>query len=76
MHMRHMHMYIIIMLLLSFFMDAFCLSFKIRLCFDGGILAPSAGFVKRFFAVFTIITNFFDRKRSILCFFGVFSAPL
>ncbi len=29
MHMRHMHMYIIIMLLLSFFMDAFCLSSKI-----------------------------------------------
>ncbi len=29
MHMRHMHMYIIIiMLLLSFFMDAFCLSSK------------------------------------------------
>ena len=27
MHMRHMHMYII-MLLLSFFMDAFCLSSK------------------------------------------------
>ncbi len=40
MHMRHMHMYIIIMLLLSFFMDAFCLSSKICLCFDVGILAP------------------------------------
>ncbi len=29
MHMRHMHMYIIIIIaLLSFFMDAFCLSSK------------------------------------------------
>lgn len=28
MHMRHMHMYIIIIALLSFFMDAFCLSSK------------------------------------------------
>ena len=28
MHMRHMHMYIIIIALLSFFMNAFCLSSK------------------------------------------------
>lgn len=58
MHMRHMHMYIIIMLLLSFFMDAFCLSSKFfRHFVDVGILAPYRAFVKRFFAILCVFTN-------------------
>ena len=58
MHMRHMHMYIIIIALLSFFMDAFCLSSKLSVCFDVGIVAPYRSFVKRFFAFYHFLQKF------------------
>lgn len=57
MHMRHMHMYIIIIALLSFFIDAFCLSSKLSVCFDVGIVAPFRPFVKRFFCVLSFFTK-------------------
>ena len=57
MHMRHMHMYIIIIALLSFFIDAFCLSSKLSVCFDVGIVAPFRPFVKHFFCVLSFFTK-------------------
>ena len=59
MHMRHMHMYIIIIALLSFFIDAFCLSSKLSVCFDVGIVAPYRSFVKHFFCVLSFFTKVF-----------------
>ena len=59
MHMRHMHMYIIIIALLSFFIDAFCLSSKLSVCFDVGIVAPFRPFVKHFFRVLSFFTKVF-----------------
>ncbi len=74
MHMRHMHMYIIIMLLLlSFIMDAFCLSSKFfRHFVDVGILAPYSAFVKHLFAVLCVFTNLFRTSPPHLCHFTTF----
>lgn len=76
MHMRHMHMYIIIMLLLSFFMDAFCLSSKFCVVvLTIGIVAVKLNFVKNFFEILSFLPKLRLIYAARLCFFGKFISP-
>lgn len=76
MHMRHMHMYIIIMLLLSFFMDAFCLSSKFCVVvLTIGIVAVKLNFVKNFFEILSFLPKLLLIYAARLCFFGKFISP-